>query len=114
MGEHNYTFSMIEGKEDTALIKLGSHVLGGTDALAFTNILNDISKTPAKSVVVDCSSVEVMNSSGLGMLVSGLTTLKKYNIAMSLISLPHKVEDLMKMTRLDSIFKIYADINSIT
>ena len=113
MGEHKYTFSILPGKEDFALVKLGSQVLGGTDALNFTGTLNEVSKTPVKTVVVDCSSVEVMNSSGLGMLVSGLTTLKKYNIAMSLISLPRKVEDLMKMTRLDSIFKIYPDINSV-
>ncbi len=112
MSDQKYTYTVHTGKEESALIKLGIHALGGTDALNFTGILNEISKTQVKKVILDLSAVEIMNSSGLGMLVSGLSTLKKYNIGLSLAALPKKVDDLMKMTRLDTIFKIYPSVES--
>lgn len=113
MSEQKYIYNLVQNSTEIAVIKLGTHVLGGSDALNFTEVLNELSKTEVKNVVIDCAAVEVMNSSGLGMLVSGMTTLKKFNIGFTLISLPKKVFELMKITRLDSIFKIYPDLDSV-
>lgn len=109
--EQTYSYQILPSNEAIAIIKLGVNVLGGSDALSFTSLLNEISSTTVKNVILDLSAVEMMNSSGLGMLVSGLSTLKKYDIGLSLTSLPKKVENLLKMTHLDTIFKIYPSLD---
>ena len=104
-----YSYEIL-GKINIASVKLGENVLGGNDALLFTSCLNEISQKGVKFVIIDLKSVDVMNSSGLGMLVSGLSTLKKHEIEMVLVSVPHKVKNLLKMTHLDKIFKIFNNI----
>lgn len=107
MKEHVYKYELLPEKSDTALVRLGTHALGGKDAMNFTSLLNEIGKTDIKYVIADLTEIQVINSSGLGMLVSGLSTLKKYNIELVLTGLPKKVADIMLITRLDTIFKIY-------
>ncbi len=107
MKEHIYKYEILPERRDTALIKLGTHAIGGKDAMNFTSLLNEIGKTDIKFVITDLTDIQVINSSGLGMLVSGLSTLKKYNIELILTGLPKKVADIMLITRLDTIFKIY-------
>ena len=110
MSDHDYKTEQVADYPSCAIIKIAKHALGGNDALNFTSALNSLSKSEIKLCIADLSEVEIMNSSGLGMLVSGLSTLRKYNIEFVLAALPKKVEELMKMTRLDTIFKIFPDV----
>lgn len=107
-----YEYDIHPEFHDTALIKLRRNVTGGDEAFGFTTALMDISSKNVSKVVINMSNVEIINSSGLGMLVSGLSTLKKKNIDMLLIEVPEKVMSLLKMTHLDMVFKIYSDLDS--
>ena len=104
-------YKIFDENPQFALVKLGKSVLGGNEALHFTQMLNEISTKNVKYVIVDLKQVETMNSSGMGMLVSGLTTLKKHNIEMQLVSVPSKVMYLLKMTHLNNVFKTFDSIN---
>ncbi len=105
--------ALVDGREDIALIKLNPQVLGGHDALAFTSIIQDLGTKPLKAVVADLSGVIVMNSSGLGMLVSGLSSLRKYNIPFLLLNVPDKVNNLLDVTHLNKVFKMYDNLEEI-
>ena len=107
-----YSYKKFEDKPLTVLIPLGTNIIGGNDALEFSSLLYDICKTDIKYVIIDLSDVEVMNSSGLGMLISGLSTLKKYNISLLLSNVPAKVMALFQMTHLDEILNICDDVQS--
>ena len=48
-----------------------------------------------------------MNSSGLGMLINGLSLLKNSNMQMYLTNVPQKVQKLITITHLDNVFKIF-------
>jgi anti-sigma B factor antagonist len=99
-----YKYTIVQ---NSALIELGSVVLGGNDALAFSELLNELSQKPMKSVVVDLHNVEMINSSGLGMLVGGLSNMRKKEIKLDLASVPEKVLGLLQMTHLDRVFRIF-------
>ncbi|MBI5324802.1 MAG: STAS domain-containing protein [Ignavibacteriae bacterium] len=105
-----YTLIIAEVKPDTASIELNEQVLGGNDALEFSSKLYETFDKGINSVIIDLSKVQVMNSSGLGMLVSGLSSLRKNNIQMVLASVPDKVMSLLRMTHLDKVFQIYNNI----
>lgn len=104
----NYNYRIDEKNISVAVISLHKNVIGGTDALSFTKVLEDISSKPEiKCVITDLSEVDIMNSSGLGMLISGHTMLKKFNICMYLINVPEKVKNLLNVTHLNKVFTIY-------
>ena len=105
-----FNYIILDERKDVAVIELGRHVLGGNDALNFTAKLNEVGNKNVRFVALDLINVEVMNSSGLGMLVSGLSTVRKYDIYMLLIHIPSKVRHLLEMTHLDKVFKMYESI----
>ncbi len=90
-----------------ATLRMGKNMLGGNEALKFTETMREMTKQKVKIVIVNLEEVKMINSSGLGMLVGGLSSLKKHNIDMVLVSVPKKVMDLLEMTHLDKVFKIY-------
>lgn len=103
----DFSIEKISQKENVALVRFGEQLLGGNDNLKFITKLNEFPTRNIKYVIADLSEVELINSSGLGMLVSGLTTLKKYEIEFLLCCLPEKVINLLEMTHLNRIFKIF-------
>lgn len=103
----DFVIENVSGKENTSLVSFGSQLIGGNDAIILISKLNELPSKKIKFVIADLSKVEIINSSGLGMLVSALTTLKKYHIEFWLCCLPEKVQKLLEMTHLDRVFRIF-------
>lgn len=91
-------------------VALPSQVFGGPQAVEFSAGLHEFAENGGLCVVVDLSNVELMNSSGLGMLVSGLTSMRKYGGTLKLAIVPNKIEHLLKITRLDTVFELYLSV----
>ena len=100
--------SHIENK--SSILTLSSQVIGGADALEFSMEIRTIVERNVQYVIVDMSKVELINSSGLGMLVSGLSTMKKAGGTLKLAFVPNKVQQLLEMTHLDTVLNSYLTI----
>jgi anti-sigma B factor antagonist len=98
--------SKLDNKSNTILITLGKQILGGSEALEFSNYIANTANEGISHIIIDMANIEVINSSGMGMLVSGLSQTKKLNMSLILVSMPEKVKNLFKMTHLDEVFKI--------
>jgi len=96
----------IESGDPTILVVAGS-VLGGAEALEFSRAIANLVRDGVRSVVVDMSGVDVMNSSGLGMLVSSSGVMRSAGGTMSIASAGEKLQALFRMTRLDSVLVQY-------
>jgi len=105
-------YHILGSNTKVAVINPGKDVLGGTQALSFTGTIGELLGKDVKRVVIDLSDVELINSSGIGMLVSGLSTLKKHDIELVLASVPDKVTALLQMTHLIKVFAVYPDVVS--
>lgn len=110
--DQDYKFYIIESKPEVAVIKMRSQALGGNDALDFTSKIQTLSTMPIKAVVADLSELGVINSSGLGMLVAGLSTLRKFKISFILAHVPEKVDSLLQVTHLNKVFSICPTIDA--
>lgn len=79
----------------------------------FKTALITILDTHSKKAVLDLSSINYMDSSFLGALVSSLkhAIAKKSDIV--LIGLQPDIKNLFALIRLDKVFKIYKDINEV-
>ncbi len=61
----------------SVIIEFKGNVMGGPDAVSLNEKLHEFIDAGKTNVVVDLAKVKFMNSSGLGMLIGGLTTMRK-------------------------------------
>jgi anti-sigma B factor antagonist len=96
---------------EAVVIELKGNVMGGDDTKEFNELLHKLIDEGKKNVIVDLSDVKFMNSSGIGMLISGLTTMKKAEGSMKLSGATDKIESLLVITKLITIFETFDDID---
>lgn len=95
---------------NAVVIELKGNVMGGDDTKEFNELLHKVLDEGKKNVVVDLSEVKFMNSSGLGMLIGGLTTMKKGNGTLKLARTTDKIESLLVITKLSTIFESFETV----
>ena len=83
----------------------------GDDTKLFNEHLRKLIDDDKKNIVIDLSGVKFMNSSGLGMLIGGLTTLKKADGVLKLARVTDKIESLLIITKLITIFDSYDTVD---
>lgn len=85
-------------------------IMGGPDATMLHDQLHDLIDQDKKRVVIDLSKVEWMNSTGLGILISGLTTLRNNGGELKLARVTDKIESLLTITKLITVFESFDDV----
>jgi len=63
--------------------------------------------------VLNLGDVNYIDSSGIGELVTGFTTVKKAGGDLKLLNLTKKVHDLLQLTKLFTVFDVYTDENVV-
>jgi len=85
--------------------------MGGPDAVNLNEKLHELIDQGKKNVVVNLSKVKFMNSSGLGMLIGGLTTLRKAGGDLRIANASDKIESLLMVTKLITVFKHFRSVD---
>ena len=98
-------------KYNAVVVELKGNVMGGEDTKEFNELLHKLIDEGKKNVIVDLSEVKFMNSSGLGMLISGLTTMKRENGSLKLAHVTEKIESLLIINKLITIFESYDTVD---
>ena len=86
--------------------------LEGQIRLGETNInlhkaIHDLVDSGEKNVLLNLAKVTNIDSSGLGELVAGYTTLEKNGGEMKLLHLTERVAELMMITKLLTVFDVF-------
>ena len=97
-------------KYNAVIVELKGNVMGGEDTKEFNELLHKLIDEGKKNVIVDLSAVKFMNSSGLGMLISGLTTMTRENGRLILAHVTEKIESLLIITKLITIFESFETV----
>ncbi|MGC2210709.1 MAG: STAS domain-containing protein [Candidatus Korobacteraceae bacterium] len=63
----------------------------------------------AQTIVLDLSDVQYMDSSGLGALVSVYVSTKRAGKRLQLLKVSERVQELLKITKLLSVFEGYGE-----
>lgn len=74
--------------------------------------VRETAKGKVKHIILDLSKVMWIDSTGLGELISSLSSIKKIEGNLVLASLQAPVQSLLKMTNLDQIFEIHDSVES--
>jgi anti-sigma B factor antagonist len=89
------------------VISLKGNLLGEPETTALRKTVYRLTERDEKRVVLDLGGLKAVNSTGLGLLVSSLTSLRKRSGDLSLARLSDKVHALMIITHLIRVFKVY-------
>jgi len=86
----------------------GRLTLGDASAL-LRQSLKDLLEGGKKKIVLNLGEVGYIDSSGLGELVSSFTTVRNSGGELKLANLTQKVNDLLTVTKLYTVFEIHND-----
>lgn len=86
----------------------GRITLGEGSALLRQMIRENLGKGH-KKIILNLGEVNYIDSSGIGELVSGYTTVTSQGGELKLLNLTKRVHDLLQITKLFTVFDVYSD-----
>jgi anti-sigma B factor antagonist len=86
----------------------GRITLGDGSAL-LRKTLRDLLEEQRTRIVLNLGDVDYIDSSGIGELVSGYTSVKNRGGELKLLNLTKKVHDLLQITKLYTVFEVHSD-----
>jgi anti-sigma B factor antagonist len=86
----------------------GRITLGDGSAL-LRKTLRDLLEEQRTQIVLNLGDVDYIDSSGIGELVSGYTSVKNRGGELKLLNLTKKVHDLLQITKLYTVFEVHSD-----
>ena len=91
---------------DVTIVDLTGRIALGEESAALRNLVMDLISQGHMKILLNMAGVDYVDSSGLGALVSSVTSVRKAGGEMKLVNLSEKVDDLMEVTRLYTVFDI--------
>jgi anti-sigma B factor antagonist len=98
-------------ENQVAILSLSGKMMGGPETTALHEHIRGLMGDGMKKVVIDLGGVKWINSSGLGVLMAAMTTLKNADGQMKLANVTEKVESLLMITQLMRIFDTYESVD---
>jgi anti-sigma B factor antagonist len=99
-------------QQGVTVISLSGNVLGGPDANALNDQLRSLLDKKKTHVIIDLGDVQFINSSGLGMLIGGMSTMRKGGGELKLARASKKVQNLLEMTKLTTLFDVHETVKA--
>jgi anti-sigma B factor antagonist len=97
------------------VISLQGSLMGGPDATELKDKVHNAIESGRKLLVVDLGGVDLMNSSGLGILIKCASTARDGGGRLVIAGASKKVLELFKITRLTLVFETHDSVeNAIT
>ena len=92
---------------DVAILDLDGEVRIGDSATALRSAIRELVAGGNKNILLNLAGVKYIDSSGIGELVSSYTTINKDGGQLKLLSLTQKLQDLLTITKLLTVFDVY-------
>ena len=102
----NVTIRQVAG---VTVLEVSGRITLGEGGVTLRDAIQNALKSGARKLVVDLGNVNYMDSSGVGELTGAYTSAKRVGCNLKLVRLTRKIDDLMQITKLATIFDIYAD-----
>jgi len=93
------------------VLELSGKIMGGPDATVINDKLHDLAESGRNKVVADLAKVNWMNSSGLGILISGLTTMRNAGGDLKLAAITDRIQSLLMITKLLTVFDTFETVD---
>ncbi len=93
-----------------AVLTLSGKMMGGPETQGVHDHIKGLISDGIVHVVIDLGDVKWMNSSGMGILMASMTTLKNSDGKLALARVTEKVESLLIITQLIKVFSSFETV----
>ena len=94
-------------KEDVMVLELSGKIMGGPSHEEFKGEIKGILDDGFTKVVLDLKHVPWINSTGLGILISGYHSVKAADGVLKVCSVKERVLSIFYISQLEKIFDVY-------
>jgi anti-sigma B factor antagonist len=94
---------------DVTVIDAVGRITLGEGASTFRDTVKDLAMKGNQKILLNLSEVSYIDSSGIGELVSGFTTVTNHGGQLKLVGLTKRVKDLLQITKLYTVFEVFDD-----
>jgi len=94
---------------DVTVLDVAGRITLGEGSSVLRDALRDLVSKNQKKILLNLGEVSYIDSSGIGELVSGFTTVTNGGGALKLLNLNKRVKDLLQITKLYTVFDVHED-----
>jgi len=94
---------------DVTVIDAAGRITLGEGSSTFRDTIKEMTAKGQKKILLNLADVSYIDSSGIGELVSGFTTVSNAGGSLKLLNLTKRIHDLLQITKLYTIFDVYDD-----
>ena len=92
---------------DITVLDLDGEVRIGDSSTALRSAIRNLVSAGNKKILLNLAGVKYIDSSGIGELIANYTTVNRGGGQLKLLSLTEKVQDLLVITKLLTVFDVY-------
>lgn len=94
---------------DVTVIDAAGRITLGEGSSTFRDSIKDLTAKGNKKILLNLGDVSYIDSSGIGELVSGFTTVANSGGHLKLLNLTKRIQDLLQITKLYTVFEVFDD-----
>lgn len=94
---------------DVSVMDAVGRITLGEGSSSFRETLRELIAKGHKKILLNLADVSYIDSSGIGELVSGFTTVTNQGGQLKLLNLSKRVQDLLQITKLYTVFEVFED-----
>jgi anti-sigma B factor antagonist len=94
---------------DVTILDMEGKITIGEGSISVRGAIRRLLEEGKKKILLNLGGVGYVDSSGIGELVSSYTTIKREGGQLKLLNLTQKIEDLLGITKLLTVFDVYED-----
>src|SRR6185503_4692022 len=94
---------------DVTILDLDGKVTIGEGSVALRGTIRRLLGEGKNNILLNLGGVGYVDSSGIGELVSSFTAVKKEGGSLKLLNLTQKIQDLLAITKLLTVFDVFED-----
>jgi anti-sigma B factor antagonist len=95
--------------DGVTIVDLSGRITLGEASVAVRDVINDLMGKGNKKILLNLVEVEYIDSSGIGVLVGGLSTVRSQGGQLKLVNVSKRIRDLLRITKLYSLFDVKDD-----
>ena len=97
--------------DDCDILTVKGKLMGGPETNDFRILVSEIQDEGEEMLIVDLGELQWINSAGVGALISSYVTYHNKNKKIKFVNLSPKVQEVLKITRLDTVLEIHATVD---
>jgi len=96
---------------NVVVLEVEGSIMGGPDAAQLSDEIHQKLLKDRKNFVVNLNAIDLINSTGLGILISNLTHVKNAGGDLRLCHTSDKIKQILHITKLSSVFQQFATVD---